>query len=115
MICPVCASENNINEEKSSICPFCGSTLDYIEPEGFKQYPWVLIYTTNTVIDAEMFRANLERAKIPTRVVSQVDSTRMFTIGALAIAKIYVPSYLATEARKLIDAINLGEMDILGT
>lgn len=77
-----------------------------------QKYPWVLVYTTNTLLEAEMFKANLENAGIPTQILSQVDTSRMLTIGDLAIVKIFVPSPMLKEAEDLITAIESGEYNI---
>ena len=74
-----------------------------------QKYPWALAYTTNTILEAEMFKANLENAGIPTQILSQVDTSRMLTIGDLAIVKIFVPSPKLKEATELIAAIESGE------
>ncbi|MBI5325258.1 MAG: DUF2007 domain-containing protein [Ignavibacteriae bacterium] len=60
------------------------------------------------MIDAEMFKANLESADIPVHILSQVDSTRQLTIGDLAIVKIYVPSIYETDAKAIIQQIESG-------
>lgn len=73
-------------------------------PES-ERIPWVLVYTTNTLIDAEMFKANLEGADIPVQILSQVDTTRMFSIGELAIVKIFVQSPYYEQAKEIIEHI----------
>jgi hypothetical protein len=105
MICPVCLWE--IEGEYEEKCPHCGSEIELEEFEEVprRRYPWVLVYTTNTELDAEMFRANLESADIPTRILSQIDSTRMFTVGTLALVKIYVRSPDVADAVEIIRAI----------
>jgi hypothetical protein len=96
---------NFLDDDNDDICPACGH--GYAEPIDERQhYPWALVYTTNTVIDAEMYRANLEGAGIPVNILSQVDTARAPTLGDLAIVKIYVLSPFATEAKEIIDAIN---------
>lgn len=100
MKCPVCTSEINGLLTK---CPVCGAVVDPELDSG--TFPWALVYTTNTMIDAGMFKANLESAGIPVQILSQVDSTRMFTIGSLAIVKLYVPSPLLNDALEIIKAI----------
>ncbi len=67
---------------------------------------WELVYTTNREIVAEMYKANLEGAGIPVSILSQVDSTRMLTVGNLAIVKIYVPKQFLKTAKDIINAIN---------
>lgn len=87
------------------ICPSCGRPHD--EPIDERNgYPWVLVYTTEKIIDAEMYRAYLEGASIPVNILSQVDSAYSLSVGDLAVVKIYVLSPFAAEAREIIDSIN---------
>ena len=74
--------------------------------EFYEDPEWELVYTTNREIVAEMYKANLEGAGIPVSILSQVDSTRMLTVGNLAIVKIYVPKQFFNSAKEIIDAIN---------
>jgi len=103
MKCPICNSEI----EAVTVCPVCSTEIE-LENHDWKQYPWLLIYTTNTLIDAEMFKANLESADIPVQILSQIDSTRQLTIGDLAIVKIYVPCIYETDAKAIIGQIESG-------
>jgi len=73
---------------------------------------WVLIYETNTEINAEFIKQNLENNGIPTNILSQVDSTRQFTIGYLAIVKIYVLREDMYKASELINEIDSGHFAI---
>lgn len=66
---------------------------------------WVLIYTTNTQLEAEMLKANLSGAGIPCEILSQVDTTRMLSVGELAIVKIFVPREHKEEAKEIIQDI----------
>lgn len=95
----ICHSCNTHYVNGMSLCPDCGiPLLDDEESEaldqaiGELQAEWVHIYTTNTEIDAEMMKGNLQSAGIPTHVLLQIDTTRQFTIGGLAIAKVFVRS-----------------------
>lgn len=74
--------------------------------EFYENSDWELVYTTNREIVAEMYKANLEGACIPVSILSQVDSTRMLTVGNLAIVKIYVPKQFLKTAKDIINAIN---------
>ena len=103
MLCPYCSAL--IQNESASICMECGNVIDTDEIKP-KKYPWLLVYTTNTLLDAEMYKANLESAGIPTQILSQVDSTRFFTVGDLAIVKIFVPEPYYSHAREIISKIN---------
>lgn len=66
---------------------------------------WSLVYTTNTQLEAEMFKANLSGAGIPCEILSQVDTTRMFSVGELAIVKIFVPTEHEKESLDIINDI----------
>lgn len=63
---------------------------------------WVVVYTTSTDFEAQLIKGMLENAEIPARVLSQVDTTRQFTLGNLAIVKIYVQKSDVEFAKKLI-------------
>ncbi|MEN6510813.1 MAG: DUF2007 domain-containing protein [Chloroherpetonaceae bacterium] len=76
------------------------------ENDDDNDYDWEIVYTTNREIDAEMYKANLEGAGIPVNILSQVDTTRMLTMGDLAVVKIYVPIQFFNSAKEIIDAIN---------
>jgi hypothetical protein len=58
-----------------------------------------------------MLKSNLESGGIPTQIVSQIDTTRMFTLGNLAIVKVYVPHPYYSDAKAIIDLIESGEED----
>lgn len=92
-----------------ALCPECKiALLEEEESEALEraiselQAEWVHIYTTNTEIDAEMLKDNLESADIPVHLLLQIDTTRQFTIGGLAIAKIFVRSNDAEDALAII-------------
>jgi hypothetical protein len=102
MLCPHCSAL--IQDEGQSICLECGKVIDSEDIEK-KTYPWVQVYTTNTFIDAEMFRQNLESAGIPAHILSQIDSTRHFTLGELAIVKIFVQEPYYNHALEIINEI----------
>lgn len=108
MICEICNNEINPPE---AACPVCGASVDpeKIMREG--EYPWTLVYTTNTLLDAEMIKANLESAGTPVVILSQADSTRMFTVGGLAVVKVYAPEPFAKQSAEIIRHIQSGETD----
>jgi hypothetical protein len=85
------------NNESDNVTGEGGSSFEHIK--------WVHIYTVNTEIDAKMFKDNLESVQIPVQILSQVDSTRMFTVGSLAIVKLFVPSDKYAEALEIIKNI----------
>ncbi|MFN3196432.1 MAG: DUF2007 domain-containing protein [Chlorobiota bacterium] len=63
---------------------------------------WVVVYTTSTEFDAHLIKGMLDSNDIPARVLSQVDTTRQFTLGNLAIVKIFVQKSDYKMAKKLI-------------
>ena len=106
MICPVCSKEfvSGLAE-----CPECHIPL--VEEEELANVEdqirymlshWELVYTTNTMLDAEMLQANLESAGITTRILSQIDTARQLTVGGLAIVKVFVKSVDKEDALAII-------------
>ena len=63
---------------------------------------WKLVYTTSTEHDAYLVKGMLENEEIPCQILSQIDTTRQFNIGGLAIAKLYVLLSDYDTAKKLI-------------
>lgn len=102
--CTTCMNEI----EMSSICPICDAE---IEVTFDKNRDWEVVYTTNNVIEAEMFAANIESAEIPVHVMSQIDSSRMFNVGDLAIVKIFVPYQFLIAATRIIKSIEDTEIE----
>lgn len=95
----ICAACNKYYVDGLRTCPECGAALlDDAEHEVLEDSirqlfeSWVMVYTTNTMLEAEMLQANLESADIPVHIHSQIDSSRQLTVGSLAIVKIYVRS-----------------------
>jgi hypothetical protein len=64
---------------------------------------WVLVYTTNTLWEAEVVRGFLRSHGIDAVVMPQVDTSRALTIGGLALAKIYVPTAVFAEAERVLN------------
>lgn len=65
---------------------------------------WVLAYTTSDEIEALLIKGMLENVEIAAQVLSQIDTTRQFNVGGLAIAKIYFLREDYETAKELIDA-----------
>jgi hypothetical protein len=105
MICPKC--QYVTGAEFLIKCPQCGAEIS--DEQYDNEIQWVNVYTTNTELDANMYKANLEGAGIPAQVLLQVDSMRQLTLGDLAIAKIFVPSEQVVEAQEIIKAIENNE------
>jgi hypothetical protein len=66
---------------------------------------WVEVFKTNTMIEADMYKANLEGAEIPVQLLSQLDSAINFTFGGLGTVKIMVPESFVEEALEIINDI----------
>ncbi len=66
---------------------------------------WKLVYTTSTDFEAHHIKANLQGAEIPCEILSQVDTTRMFNMGELAIVKLFVPEDKYDDALEIIEYI----------
>lgn len=64
---------------------------------------WVIVYTTSTEVEALLIKGMLENEDIPAQVLSQIDTTRQFTLGALSVAKIYVQQSNFENAKRLIE------------
>src|SRR6476469_7037320 len=85
------------------VCPYCSADL---EAQGIEEetgdIQWEIVRTASTEIEATLIAGRLRASGIPAFVLSQVDSTRQFTVGALAVAKIYVPGQMLEEAREIL-------------
>jgi hypothetical protein len=53
---------------------------------------WAILRTVSTEVEARLMAGRLQSEGIPAFVLSQVDSTRNFTVGSLAVAKVFVPA-----------------------
>jgi hypothetical protein len=100
LLCPVCLHALGDDDER---CPFCSAEIERDEREELgEEIDWVIVQTVNTEIQATLIAGRLRAHNIPAFVISQVDSSRGFTIGALAVAKIFVPDTLLEEAREIL-------------
>ena len=98
--CSICL---NLIPEQLTHCPWCGSNLDLDEPISVDQeISWGIVRTVSTDIEARILAGRLRAEGIPAFVLSQVDTTRSFTIGALAVAKVFVPEHLLDEAEQIL-------------
>lgn len=66
---------------------------------------WKLLYTCSTEIEATHIKSNLMGADIECEILSQVDSSRMFNLGELAIVKIYVREEKFDDAESILKDI----------
>lgn len=99
--CDVCGIDVAADAEW---CPVCGAEMNREYPQKRDDFSWEIARTVSTVIEAELMAGRLRGHGIPAIVLSQVDSTRNFTVGDLAIAKIFVPSFYQEEAARILSA-----------
>jgi hypothetical protein len=99
--CEIC---NNYIPE-SSVCPVCNAGLSVNINEDTN---WVTVKIVNDEIFACMISTNLNRSEIPSEVLVQSDSTRVFTLGHLSQICIMVPEPYLNEALKVIQQIEDG-------
>ncbi|MDZ7766111.1 MAG: DUF2007 domain-containing protein [Melioribacteraceae bacterium] len=110
MICPNCEYEfiEGITE-----CPDCGIKLvtkEEFEGKLVHHSDWVVVYTTNEVYKAEMYKANLEGADIEATILGQKDRSYP-AVGDLAVVKIMVKKVDAANALEIIEDINANRED----
>lgn len=89
--------------EEFDRCPFCSEELtpERIE-EIDERIEWRIARTVSTELEARLIAGRLQANGIPAFVLSQVDTTRNFTVGALAVAKVFVPEALLSEADAIL-------------
>ncbi len=105
MICPKCEAEY---VDGITVCADCGVELIPVEEfEGHLVKPedWIIIYTTDNSIEADMLKANLESAGIETLVLSQKDQS-FPAVGDLAVIKVLVRRNDLKTASEIINDIN---------
>jgi hypothetical protein len=84
-------------------CPFCDSTLNAEGVEEVnEEFTWTILRTVSTEIEATLIAGRLRAHGVPAFVLSQVDSTRHFTVGALAVAKVFVPESMQAQAEEIM-------------
>lgn len=102
-VCPNCKYEYI---EGIVICPDCNVAL-VDELKNFNELSeedWVLVYTTFSLIDADMLKENLESAGISASVLSQKDSS-FPAPGDLSTVKLFVKKADVSEALDFIQTI----------
>ena len=97
--CEICLSEIPSDAEW---CPVCGAEQDQKREEPAEEITWAIVKVVNTAIEAELMAGRLRSLGIPAIVLSQVDTTRNFTVGELAIAKVFVPTKYFTQAEQIL-------------
>jgi hypothetical protein len=100
MKCPVCLNE--INEE--SICPVCGADID-IQLDN-DNIVWKLLISVDSLIEAEMLKANLESADIPVFVFSKQDTAYRMSVNDFSAVEVLVPEQFLNEAKNVLKDIN---------
>lgn len=99
-ICPICLHPIPANHDR---CPICGAEIDREEVEEIAgEISWEIVRRVSTEIEARLIAGRLRSEGIPAFVLSQVDSTRNLTVGALALAKVYVPEGDLERARTVL-------------
>jgi len=99
-ICPICL---NAVPDHLDRCPICSAELDLDDPiEIDEEIDWRIVRTVSTEIEARLIAGRLRSEQIPAFVLSQVDTTRNFTVGALAVAKVFVPVQLLARAERVL-------------
>jgi hypothetical protein len=108
IICPACS---HIVPEELERCPFCSEEIVAGEPlEADETIEWAIVRTLSTEIEAHIIAGRLRAFGVPAFVLSQVDSTRRLTVGALAIVKVFVPGNRLAEAERIL-ALPAEEID----
>lgn len=84
-------------------CPWCNADLRESESGAIDEsITWAIVRKVSSEIEARLIAGRLHADGIPAVVLSQVDTTRNFTVGALAIAKVFVPAHLLEQADLLL-------------
>jgi hypothetical protein len=84
-------------------CVICGSDVEPEPEENAELEPrWSIVRTFSTEYQARLAAGRLIAHGVPACVLSQVDSTRNFTVGALAVAKVFVPEALVDDAEAVL-------------
>jgi hypothetical protein len=100
ILCPVCL---HVLPRGLQQCPFCSAELDdETLEEQDEQIAWKIVRTVSTEVEATLIAGRLRAYGVPAFVLSQVDSTRHFTVGALAVAKVFVPETMKDEAERIL-------------
>ncbi|MDW8224458.1 MAG: DUF2007 domain-containing protein [Bacteroidota bacterium] len=92
------------------LCPHCGAQLEelparcYLCGQSVQLEPWKPVVELSTEWEAELLCGKLRNHGIPAQVLSQRDSTRMFTVGALAVVKLFVPALYWEHARRVLQS-----------
>ena len=112
--------ENHTSVSATGVCVVCGKPVcdDCACSRGGKFFceddkhvriyeGWAVLLVTGLDYEAQMVKANLERASIECLVFSQQDHALFLTIGDLAKVKVMVPKSKLIQAQKLLDELGL--------
>ncbi len=105
MICPKCELEY---VDGISICPDCNTELVTIEEfQGNLLHPkdWVVVYSTDDAVEADMLKSNLKGGDIEAIILNQSDSS-FPAVGDLKGVKLLVKKNDAQDAIAIINDIN---------
>lgn len=98
-----CANCLHAVPEDVDTCPWCQADLREVELDEIDEtFEWRIVREVSSEIEARLIAGRLQADGIPAVVLSQVDTTRNFTVGALAIAKVFVPEHLFAQADLLL-------------
>lgn len=97
--CEICTSQIPSDVD---VCPVCGAQVERPEQDEEQEITWEIVRVVSTAIEAELMAGRLRSHGIPAIVLSQVDTTRNFTIGALAVAKVFVPDIYLDRAERML-------------
>lgn len=97
--CPICL---HVVPDSFQVCPFCSADLGSEPREELADENWTIVRTVSTSFEAELIAGRLRSFEIPAVVLSQVDTTRNFTVGALAVAKVFVPESRLAESEEIL-------------
>ena len=116
--------ENHHSVPAGGLCVICGKPVcnDCARSRAGKYFceddkhvriyeGWAVLVVTGLEYEAQMVKANLERAGIECLVFSQQDHSFFLTVGDLARVKVMVPKNKLRDAQSLLDDLGLLDED----